>query len=87
MVGWNSLLKVDLGTRVCRDQVGQAPGERGVALVDTSSALAYYAVELVWVMGHVQTLLAALTLEHVGEMLVARAAAGCVSIRGDRPEL
>ena len=31
-------------------------------------------------MGHVQTRLAALTLGHVGEMLVARAAAGCASI-------
>ena len=31
-------------------------------------------------MVHVQTRLAALTLGHVGEMLVARAAAGCISI-------
>ena len=48
MVG---LLNVELGTRVCRDQVSQALGERGVALVNTSSALAYCALELVCVDG------------------------------------
>ena len=40
---------MDLGTRVSSDQDSQAPGERGVALVNTSSAFAYCALELVCV--------------------------------------
>ena len=45
--GWSGLLNVDLGTRVCGVQVGQASGDRGVALINTAPAPAYYAVELV----------------------------------------
>ena len=37
---------VDLGTRVRSDQVGQASGERGMALINAAPTLAYHAVEL-----------------------------------------
>ena len=37
---------VDLGASVCGDEVGQAPGERGVPLVNTATAFADHAVVL-----------------------------------------
>ena len=85
--GWGSrgspgmvCFTADLGTRVCSDQVSQASGKCGVSLIDTSPLL--HTMHWSWFVsvGHVQTRLAALTLGRVGEMLVARAAAGCASI-------
>ena len=38
---WDGLLAVYLGARVCSDQVGQASGERGTALIDAAPTLAY----------------------------------------------
>ena len=38
------LLAVDLGARLCGDQVSQALGERGVSLVTTTTAFAGNAV-------------------------------------------
>ena len=40
-----------LGARVCSDQVGQASGERGVALIEAAPTLACYAVELMGIYG------------------------------------
>ena len=37
---WNGLLDEDLGAQVCVDDVGQAPGDCGVTLVDAAPALA-----------------------------------------------
>ena len=45
------LLNVDLGARVCGDQVGQTSGERGMTLVDAAPTLAYDTVQLMGIGG------------------------------------
>ena len=42
---------MDLGAHVCSDEVGQASGERGMALIDAAPTLADYAVELMGIDG------------------------------------
>ena len=70
---------VDLGTRVCSNQVRQAPGERGVTLVAATSALANDAVQLVGVDGAGAYSLGSTDLWQVGEVLAGLLTAGSAS--------